>query len=238
MTQLDILYQDDALIAVDKPAGLAVHRSKMVGNAEEFLIDRLRDQVGGTTYLAHRLDRATSGVLLVARSAEIAAALGEQFMGRDVHKQYLTVVRGWPEPDEGVVDYPLPGSRDTGPRRDARTRYRRLATVEVPIALGRYPQQRYALVLAEPETGRFRQIRKHMAHLHHPVIGDCQHGRSDHSRLYKQYFGCHRMLLHAWRLRFRHPLSGAPMLIEAPLDAAFEGILRRFGWEMPGGGRE
>jgi tRNA pseudouridine65 synthase len=230
---LDILYQDDALIAVNKPAGLAVHRSKMVGNADIFLVDVLREQVGGTLYLAHRLDRATSGVLLVARSSEIAAALGEQFMSRDVHKQYLAVVRGWPEPAEGAVDYPLPGSRESGPRREAQTSYRRLATVEVPIALGRYPQQRYALLLAEPQTGRFRQIRKHMAHIHHPLIGDCQHGRSDHNRLYKQYFGCHRMLLHAWRLRLRHPLDGRPMLLQAPLDAAFQAVLERFGWPPP-----
>jgi tRNA pseudouridine65 synthase len=230
---LEILYQDDALIAVNKPAGLAVHRSKMVGNAEEFLIDILREQVGGTVYLAHRLDRATSGVLLIARSSEVAAALGEQFMGRDVHKQYLAVVRGWPEPVEGVVDYPLPGSRETGPRRDAQTAYRRLATVEVPIALGRYPQQRYALVLTEPATGRFRQIRKHMAHIHHPVIGDCQHGRGDHNRLYKQYFSCHRMLLHAWRLRFRHPVDGHAMELEAPLDPAYQALLARFGWCVP-----
>lgn len=230
---LDILYQDDALIAVNKPAGLAVHRSKMVSNADTFLVDVLREQVGGTVYLAHRLDRATSGVLLIARSSDVAAALGEQFMGRDVHKQYLAVVRGWPEPTEGVVDYPLPGSRDTGPRRDARTAYRRLMTVEVPIALGRYPQQRYACVLAEPQSGRFRQIRKHMAHIHHPVIGDCQHGRSDHNRLYKQYFGCHRMLLHAWRLSFRHPVDGRPMMLEAPLDTAFQAMLERFGWTLP-----
>jgi tRNA pseudouridine65 synthase len=230
---LDILYQDDALIAINKPAGLAVHRSKMVSNAETFLIDVLREQVDGTVYLAHRLDRATSGVLLIARSSEVAAALGDQFMSRDVYKLYLAVVRGWPEPAEGIVDYPLPGSRETGPRRDARTDYRRLATIEVPIALGRYPQQRYALVLAEPKTGRFRQIRKHMAHIHHPVIGDCQHGRGDHNRLYKQYFNCHRMLLHAWRLRLRHPLDGRPMALEAPLDDAFNGLLERFGWQLP-----
>ncbi|WP_017463323.1 pseudouridine synthase [Dyella ginsengisoli] len=229
---LELLYQDDALIAVNKPAGLAVHRSKMVGNAETFLIDELRTQVGDTVYLAHRLDRATSGVLLVARSSEVAAALGEQFMGRDVHKDYLAVVRGWPEPTEGLVDYPLPGSRETGPRREARTRYRRLATVEVPIPLGRYPQQRYALVACAPETGRFRQIRKHMAHIHHPIIGDCQHGRSDHNRLYKQYFGCHRMLLHARRITLRHPISGAPLAIEAPLDAAFTGLMERFDWSI------
>ncbi|ODV09299.1 MAG: pseudouridylate synthase [Rhodanobacter sp. SCN 68-63] len=231
---IEILHQDDALIAVNKPAGLAVHRSKMVGNAEEFLIDLLREQVGGNVYLAHRLDRATGGVLLIARSSEVAGALGEQFMGRDVHKQYLAVVRGWPEPVEALIDYPLPGSRETGPRREARTRYRRLATVEVPIALGRYPQQRYALVEAEPETGRFRQIRKHMAHIHHPIIGDCQHGRGDHNRLYKQHFGCHRMLLHARRITLRHPVSGAPLVIEAPLDEAFNALLARFGWSIDG----
>lgn len=231
---LELLYQDDALIAVNKPAGLAVHRSKMVGNAESFLIDELRAQVGDTVFLAHRLDRATSGVLLVARSSEVAAALGEQFMGRDVHKDYLAVVRGWPEPAEGLVDYPLPGSRDTGPRREARTQYRRLATVEVPIPLGRYPQQRYALVACAPETGRFRQIRKHMAHIHHPIIGDCQHGRSDHNRLYRQYFGCHRMLLHARRITLRHPLDGTPLVIEAPLDAAYTALLDRFGWSVEG----
>ncbi|MGN2242800.1 pseudouridine synthase [Frateuria sp. GZRR33] len=230
---LEILYQDDALLAVNKPAGLPVHRSKLIGPADAFLVDLLREQVGGELFLAHRLDRATSGVLLVARSAAVAAALGEQFMGREVHKQYLAVVRGWPEPAEGLVDYALPGSRETGPRREARTRYRRLATVEVPIALGRYPQQRYALVLAEPETGRFRQIRKHMAHLHHPVIGDCQHGRGDHNRLYKQYFACHRMLLHAWRLQFAHPVSGARMTLQAPLDAAYEALLARFAWPLP-----
>ena len=227
---LDILYQDDALIAVNKPANLAVHRSTFVGAADAFLIDLLREQIGASVYLAHRLDRATSGVLLIARSKEVAAALGEQFMHRSVHKQYLAVVRGWPEPSTGLVDYPLPGSRDTGPRREARTGYRRLATIEVPIALGRYPQQRYALVLAEPESGRFRQIRKHLAHIHHPVIGDCQHGRGDHNRLYQQHFGCHRMLLHAWRIRFAHPASGAPMQLEAPLDEAFAGLLARFGW--------
>lgn len=232
---IEILHQDDALIAVNKPANLAVHRSTFVGPADEFLIDLLREQVGGNVYLAHRLDRATSGVLLVARSKEVASALGEQFMQRTVHKQYLVVVRGWPEPAEGVIDYPLPGSRETGPRREARTHYRRLATTEVPIALGRYPQQRYALLLAEPESGRFRQIRKHLAHIHHPVIGDCQHGRGDHNRLYKQHFGCHRMLLHAWRISFAHPVSGTPMQLEAPLDDAYAGLLDRFGWRLAAG---
>lgn len=233
MPPIEILHQDDALVAVNKPAGMPVHRSQMVNDAAHYLVDVLREQLGGNIYLAHRLDRATSGVLLVARSSAVAAALGEQFMGREVHKRYLVVVRGWPDPAEGVIDYPLSGARETGPRREARTRYRLLATTEVAIALGRYPQQRYAFVEAEPETGRFRQIRRHLAHIHHPVIGDCQHGRSDHNRLFKQHFACHRMLLHAASITFHHPLNGAPMTLSAPLDGEYTAILDRFGWPLP-----
>ena len=227
---LEILYQDDEIIAVNKPANLAVHRSKFVGPDDAFLIDLLREQVGGDVYLAHRLDRATSGVLLSARSKEVAGALGEQFMGRSVQKRYLAVVRGWPDPEQGSIDYPLPGSRDTGPRKDAVTDYQRLGVVEVPIALGRYESQRYSLVLASPQTGRFRQIRKHFAHIHHPIIGDSQHGRGDHNRLFKQYFSSHRLLLHALELSFMHPASGEEMRITAGLDSTWEQLIDRFDW--------
>ena len=227
---LEILYQDDDIVAVNKPANLAVHRSKFVGPDDAFLIDLLREQVEGRLHLAHRLDRATSGVLLVARSPDMASALGEQFMGRTVSKRYLAVVRGWPDPSEGTVDYPLPGSRDTGPRREATTDFRRLATVEVDIPLGRYEKQRYALVVAEPRTGRFRQIRKHFAHIHHPIVGDSQHGRGDHNRLFKQHFSSHRLLLHAQRLTFHHPATQAPLVIEAGLDETWLKLAERFGW--------
>ncbi|NII10901.1 pseudouridine synthase [Oleiagrimonas sp. C23AA] len=227
---LDILYQDTDLLAVNKPAGMPVHRSHFVGPAEAFVIDALREQVDGPLHLAHRLDRPTSGVLLVARNSDMAAALGEQFRARSTRKHYLAVVRGWPEPAEGVIDYALPGARDSGPRREAQTHYQSVATVEVPIALGRYPQQRYALLKCMPQTGRFRQIRKHLAHIHHPIVGDSQHGRSDHNRLFKQHFGCFRMLLHASALEFVHPADARAMRIKAPLDATWLAITDRFGW--------
>ncbi|MDF4004851.1 pseudouridine synthase [Luteibacter sp. PPL552] len=227
---LEILFQDDDLVAVNKPANLAVHRSAFVGPDDAFLVDLLREQVDGRLHLAHRLDRATSGVLLVARSQAMAAQLGEQFMGRSVRKRYLAVCRGWPEPAEGCIDYALPGSRDTGPRREAQTDYRRLATVEVGIPLGRYATQRYALAAAEPRTGRFRQIRKHFAHIHHPLVGDSQHGRGDHNRLFKVHFASHRLLLHAARLVFAHPRDGRPMRIDAGLDATWQRLLQGFGW--------
>lgn len=227
---LEILHLDEHLVAVNKPAGLAVHRSRLVGADEEYLIDRLREQVDGRLHAVHRLDRATSGVLLVARSQEAASDLGRQLMVREVDKRYLAVVRGWPE-EQGEIDYPLSGSSLRGEAKPALTRWRRLATVEVPIASGRYPQQRYALLEVSPETGRYRQIRRHFHHVSHHLLGDTSHGRGDHNRLLRQYFGVHRLLLHAWRLGVRHSATGQPLRLEAAPDAAWERLLKAFGWE-------
>jgi tRNA pseudouridine65 synthase len=229
---LILLHEDDELVAVNKPAGLLVHRSKIASDVDDFLLDRLVAQIGQPLYLAHRLDRATSGVLLLAKSREVVGELGKLFMSRNVDKSYLAVVRGWPE-ESGEIDYPLPDVRERSPRKPALTRYRRLATVEVPIELGKYPQQRYSLIEARPETGRYRQIRKHLHHVSHHVIGDTSHGRGDHNRLFRIHYAMHRMLLHAWRLRFTHPLTGVALIIEAPLDSVWNRQLQTFGWELP-----
>lgn len=229
---LPLPYIDEHLLVVDKPHALAVHRSHLVGADEDYLMDRLRVQVGGRLHAVHRLDRATSGVMLVARSPEIAAELGRQWMARTVTKGYLAVVRGWPA-EQGEIDYPLSGSSLSGEARPALTRWTRLATVEVPIACGRYPQQRYALLEVRPETGRYRQIRRHFHHLSHHLLGDTSHGRGDHNRLLRQHFGVHRLLLHAWWLDFEHPLSRQRLRVEAPLDAQWQRLLLAFGWQLP-----
>ena len=103
-------------------------------------------------------------------------------------------------------------------------------TVEVPIAQGRYPQQRYALLEVSPETGRYRQIRRHFHHVSHHLLGDTSHGRGDHNRLIRQHYGVHRMLLHAWRIEVQHPTTGDRLRLEAPLDAAWQRLLGAFGW--------
>jgi len=168
-------------------------------------------------------------MVLLAKSRDVAAELGRQFMGRSVAKRYLAVVRGWPEA-EGVIDYALPDVRERSPRKPARTRWRTLATTTVPIALGKYPEQRYALVEAQPETGRYRQIRKHFHHVSHHLIGDTSHGRGDHNRLWRMHFQMHRLLLHAWRLDLIHPLSGAPLALQAPLDETWRRVLDLMHW--------
>lgn len=234
--RLDFLHVDDDLLAVNKPAALAVHRSRLVGADDDYLMDRLRLQVEGPLHAVHRLDRATSGVLLVARTAVAAAELGRQLMARSVSKTYLAVVRGWPA-EQGEIDYPLSGSSLQGEAKPALTRWRRLATIEVPIAQGRYDQQRYALLEISPETGRYRQIRRHFHHVSHHLLGDTSHGRGDHNRLIRQHYGVHRLMLHAWRIGVRHPSSGEPLRLEAPLDAAWQRLLGAFGWEAALAGR-
>lgn len=231
LTPLTLLYLDEHLLVVDKPAGLLAHASRIAADVDVDLLEQLRIQVGGEVNLVHRLDRATSGLVLAARTREAASALGKQFMARSVEKSYLAVCRGWPDA-HGEIDYPLSDVRPNSLKKPALTRYRRLATVEVPIALGKYPQQRYALMAVDPETGRYRQIRKHFHHISHHLIGDTSHGRTEHNRLFQSQWQVGRLLLHARRLAFTHPVSGERLQFIAPLDLEFARVLDLFGWNM------
>lgn len=226
---LQLVHRDDHLAVVNKPAGLLAHRSGMAAYETDFLLDRLREQLGRRCHLIHRLDRATSGALLIAFDATMARQLGEQFMSREVSKTYLAVARGHLD-DSGCIDHPLdaPGKPQPKP---ALTHYRRLASIELPIALGRYESVRYSLLALQPETGRYRQLRRHLKHISHHLVGDTSHGEGRHNRLFRVEFGVHRMLLHAWRLSFQHPALGTRMDIAAPLDTEWQRILHRFEWE-------
>lgn len=226
---LHLLHLDDHLLVVDKPAGLLAHASKMAADVDVDLLDQLRQQVQGEVFLVHRLDRATSGLVLAARTREAAGDLGKQFMARTVGKTYLAVCRGWPA-EAGEIDHPLGDVRPNSPKKPALTRYRRVATVEVPIALGKYAQQRYALMAVDPETGRYRQIRKHFHHISHPLIGDTSHGRTEHNRLFQSEWQVGRLLLHARRLAFTHPVTGERLAFVAPLDREFRRVIEAFGW--------
>ena len=235
---LDILYRDEHLIAIDKPSGLLVHRSEIDRHETRFAIQILRDQIGQWVWAAHRLDRGTSGVLLFALSAEMASALGKQFEVGTVDKKYLAVVRGHP-PESGEIDHPLSrqrddrewkGDRSSDEAQSALTRYQRLATVELPVAVDRYPSSRYALVEAEPLTGRRHQIRRHLKHIAHPIIGDATHGKGIHNRYFAENYGCPRMLLACTSLAFNHPVSGERLQVKAERGRVFCATLAQLGW--------
>ncbi|MCB1722142.1 MAG: pseudouridylate synthase [Chromatiaceae bacterium] len=229
---LDILFHDPHYVAVDKPAGLLVHRSA-ISRDRVFALQLLRDQLGRRVYPVHRLDRATSGVLLFALDPLAARLMVAQFEGRLVGKEYLAVARGWPDP-EGVIDHPVADDDGSGAAQPATTRYRRLAKVELPYAVDRYPSARYSLLSVTPLSGRRQQIRKHFKHVSHHLIGDTTHGNGRHNRFFRERFGVHRLLLMAHRIAFRHPFDGRRVVIEAQPDDVWERIGRLFGHALYG----
>lgn len=234
---LRILYRDDSLIAVHKPSGLLVHRSNIDRHETRFVVQLLRDQIGRRVFPLHRLDKGTSGVLLFALDAESARDVGGQFQHDEVLKRYLAIVRGWP-PAAGMIDHPLSRRFDDYGRRiapagealPAVTDYLRLATAELPIAVDRYPSARYALMRLVPKTGRQHQLRRHMKHIAHPVIGDATWGKGIHNRFFQQRFGCKRLLLACTGIELRHPLDGHMLSIAAPPEASFSDVIGALGW--------
>lgn len=224
---IGLLHLDDTFAVVDKPAGIAIHESRLTGGEAQFLVHRLRAQLGRPVYPVHRLDRATSGCLLVAFDRDCAAELGRQLMAQAIEKTYLAVCRGWPQP-EFVVDHALDGGPGKPEKKPAATAFVRLATAELDLPSAGFPTSRYALLRATPRTGRFRQIRRHLKHASHHLIGDTSHGDGRHNRHFRM-LGVHRMLLHAQRLAFRHPADGRRIAVEAPPDAQFARALALFG---------
>ncbi len=235
---LPILYRDERIVVVNKPSGLLVHRSPIDRHERRFAVQMLRDQLGLRVYPAHRLDKGTSGALAFALDREMAAKLGAAFADRDVVKTYLAVVRGWP-PESGVIDHELAAVHDEyalpaeSTARPARTSYRGLATVELPVRVDRYPTSRYALMELHPETGRRHQLRRHLAHVSHPIVGDSTYGKGRHNRLFADLYGIRRLMLACTGLEFRHPASGELMGIRATPGDEFESLAARFGWQLP-----
>lgn len=224
---LTLLHQDDQVVAIDKPSGLVVHRSEEASDRDNCMT-RLRRQLGRWVWPVHRLDRGASGVLLFGLDAEAARGLAQAFAQRRVDKLYLAVVRGH-APAAGLIDHALTDD-EGGPTCEATTRFACLAQVELPIAVGRYSSARYSLVSAAPLTGRRHQIRRHLRHLGHPLVGDVTHGEGRHNRLFREHFGCWRLLLHAWHLRAPHPGQAADLDVHAPLPLAFAQLCERLGW--------
>jgi tRNA pseudouridine65 synthase len=216
---LPVLYQDAALVVVNKPSGLSVHRG--YGNEHgDYALTRVRDALGQHVFLAHRLDRATSGVLVLAREARFIPALQAAFEQGAVEKRYLALVRGVLS-GEQLVDYPVPrADGPAAPRVEARTMLRALAVLE----------QHYTLIEARPLTGRYHQIRRHLKHLRHPIVGDTTYGDGKQNRRARERFGLLRLFLHASKLRVPHPQSGQVMEVAAPLPEELTRTLDMLGY--------
>ncbi|WDD97695.1 tRNA pseudouridine(65) synthase TruC [Thalassomonas actiniarum] len=236
---LKILYQDEYLVAVDKPPGLFVHRSFMDKDEQFFALQLVRDQIGRYVYPLHRLDRPTSGVLLFALTRDVARQMGEAFTDKSIQKTYYALTRGHLL-GEALIDYPLKEkldkigdkfSRTDKPEQEAQTYYQTLDTASLPVPLGKYDSVRYSLVKLLPATGRRHQIRRHLAHLRHPIIGDINYGDNKQNPFFIQHFGFKRLMLMAKKLEFSHPVTGEAIVIEANFDAQWLSVFDRLGWQ-------
>ena len=200
--------------------------------AEELVscLQILRDQIGQRVYPSHRLDRPTSGVLLFSKQEEILPQLNSQFSDRSIKKDYLAIVRGIPQEKEALIDHPLPNIK-SGKLQEARTHYEVLDESEIPFnSTGRYPTSRYSLLLLQPETGRTHQIRRHLAHIRHYIIGDKKHGDNKQNIFFQKQFGLENLLLHAFELKFIHPVTQQEIQLQAPIPVHFQTIMKELGW--------
>jgi len=279
---LKILYQDEFMVAVDKPAGLFVHRSFMDRDEIYFALQLVRDQVGKYVYPVHRLDRPTSGVLLFALTKDVATKLSEAFAnkskqaelnqptpnepvfnvelkdkelvttsnieGNDLEsnnvamvKTYYALVRGHLGVSEDLIDYPLKEKLDKlgdkhvshdKPAQSAQSYYQVKQQVSLPIKVGKFDSVRYSLVVVQPVTGRRHQIRRHLAHLRHPIIGDINYGDNKQNPFFIEHFGFKRLMLHAQSLEFNHPISDKRIKICASFDEQWQQIFTAFEWPL------
>ena len=234
---MKILYSDEHIVAIHKPAGLLVHRSAIDRQETEIAMIKLRDQIGHRVYPAHRLDKPVSGVLLFALNPENARQLARAFETGSVHKTYHALVRGHC-PTEGKIDYPLKEQLDalTDQKADphklpqtAITEWQCLGTCELPIPVGRYSTARYSLLKINPSTGRKHQIRRHMKHIFHPIIGDTTHGDGRHNQMFRQQFGSSTLMLAATRLELQHPVTRVSITLGSDGDPSFRRILELVG---------
>lgn len=234
---LPIIYKDEYLVAVDKPSGLLVHRSLLDKRATEFAMQMVRNQIGQHVFPVHRLDRPTSGVLLFALSPEVATLSGDLISQHKVKKVYRALVRGFVK-TSGRLDYPLKEeldkiadkmARQDKEAQEAVTDFRPLAHFELPFAVGRYQTARYTLMELLPKTGRKHQLRRHMAHLRHPIGGDTTHGDGKHNRFLRDTFGLDSLCLSCVEMSMPHPVTGEDLVIKTEIGASFAHILSQWG---------
>ncbi|MET0344508.1 MAG: pseudouridine synthase [Polyangiales bacterium] len=219
---LAVLYQDDALVIVNKPSGLAAHRG-LSSEHGDYVLTRVRDALARQVYLVHRLDRATSGAIALVLDPRLVFPLQRAFQEEQVEKRYLLLARGPLPTPTLTVDYPVPRSLETPNER---------VPAQTDLTQLGLHADRYALVEARPRTGRYHQIRRHMKHLQRPIIGDTTYGDNKENRLFRERHGLLRLALHARALTLPHPVTGAVLTVTAPLPPDLAHPLAAMGFAI------
>lgn len=225
--ELEIIYKDDFLVAINKPHGLLVHRSGYAGVADFYAVQELRNKLNQKVYPCHRIDRKTGGVLLFALNKEITGLIQQLFVGNLVKKKYLAIVRGYTD-ESGIINYSL--TNEKGKIQESITNYKTLGKAELDIPFGKFKTSRYSLVEVYPQSGRMHQIRKHFAHIFHPIIGDRPHGCNKQNKFFIEQWNMSTMMLHASEINFKHPVTQEEITIKADIHSELERMMSLMGF--------
>lgn len=236
---MEIIYQDSDVIAINKPSGLLVHRSELDKNETIFALQSIRKEIDHHVFPIHRLDKPTSGVLLFAKSSEMASELNKQFQEHTITKKYMAMVRGFSnenghitKPLRKIIDRYGEPIRKSDEEQECETFYKRLSTIELPIQIDKYPTSRYSLVELTPITGRRHQLRRHMKHISHPIIGDPKYGKSKHNNFIAEEYETNRLMLASVFISFNHPRTGKKIAITAKPTKSFSRIFELFNFDF------
>ena len=224
LMEIPIIYQDEHLLVVDKPVDLPVHKNDFMPHDAPYLTKLVGDQIGQWIFNVHRLDSKTSGLIILALSSEVAHELTLQFERKEVEKEYVAIVLG-EVPQEGVFDEKVVVKKKSKFKKNAVTNYKMERVVPTKISYKEHIDVSLSLVRIMPETGRWHQIRQHFAKNRHDIIGDSHHGDFTLNKLIRAEWGFNRLMLHAHKLSFTHPISKEKLYFEATIPLEFEQLL-------------
>ncbi|MCH3882215.1 pseudouridine synthase [Tenacibaculum aquimarinum] len=230
---LEIIFEDEYIICVNKPNNVLVHHARHSRNVadEESLLQLLDAQVGGKFYPIHRLDRKTSGIILLAKETKYVSKFQELFTDNLIDKTYFGIVRGH-APETKIIDSPVKG-RDGKVHKEAETHLTTIEKIVLDIPVKPYDSSRYSLVELKPKTGRMHQLRVHANKISHPLIGDPKYGDKNHNVMFEENFSCKNMFLHAGTLEFKHPFLEEKLFLKATFSKDWITLFKVFNWTSP-----
>ena len=230
---LEIIFEDDYLLCVNKPNNVLVHHAFHSRNVSEeaSLLQIIKNETGLKVYPIHRLDRKTSGIILLAKETNFVSKFQELFTNNEIQKTYFGIVRGY-SPDEKKIDSPVKG-RDANVHKEALTYLKTLEKITLEIPVKPYDSSRYSLVELLPKTGRMHQLRVHTNKISHPLIGDPKYGDKNHNIMFEINFGCNKMFLHAGKLNFKHPFTSEELILNAKFPIDWLNRFEEFNWRNP-----
>ncbi|MDX6745934.1 pseudouridine synthase [Polaribacter sp. PL03] len=230
---MQVVFEDEYLLCVSKPNNMLVHHAHHSRNVadETSLLQLIQEEKGIKAYPIHRLDRKTSGIILLAKDTSYVSKFQELFTNNEIEKTYYGVVRGF-SPEAKTIDSPVKG-RDANVHKEALTYLKTLAQVTLDVPVKPYDSSRYSLVEMKPKTGRMHQLRVHTNKISHPLIGDAKYGDKNHDVMFDENFGWKNMFLHAGKLEFKHPFSEEELVLKANFPEDWISLFKEFSWKNP-----